>query len=161
MNDNLITFDPPIAVNPNVILGDMVVTTAEVIPQDDPAQVVASIFGDGRVISVPFITDASTSIASALKSEPVTPKERVPEMISRAQFVIAARRVLGLTDVVASALIQNLPNEEDRLTAQDLWENAGEFHRNNNMLLVLAQIGGYTDAQLDDVFKSGAASNLS
>ena len=75
--------------------------------------------------------------------------------------MIASRRVLGLTDVVASALIQNLPNEEDRLTAQDLWENAGEFHRNNGMLLVLAQIGGYTDAQLDDVFTSGAASNLS
>ena len=84
MNDNLITFDPPIAVNPNVISGDMVVTTAEVIPQDDPTQVIASIFGDGRVISVPFITDASTSIASALSADPAAPKERVPEVISRA-----------------------------------------------------------------------------
>jgi len=66
MNDNLITFDPPIAVNPNVILGDMIVTTAEVIPQDDPTQVIASIFGDGRVIGVPFVVDPKNSLIVAL-----------------------------------------------------------------------------------------------
>ena len=66
MNDNLITFDPPISVNPNVITGDMVVTTAEVIPQDDPTQVIASIFGDGRVIGVPFINDPKNSLIVAL-----------------------------------------------------------------------------------------------
>lgn len=66
MNDNLITFDPPIAVNPNVISGDMVVTTAEVIPQNDTTQVVACIFGDGRVIGVPFIDDAKNSLIVAL-----------------------------------------------------------------------------------------------
>jgi hypothetical protein len=61
-----ITFDPPINVNPNVIAGDMVVITAEVIPQDDPAQVVASIYGDGRVIGVPFIDSNENSIRVAL-----------------------------------------------------------------------------------------------
>jgi hypothetical protein len=64
--NEVITFDPPINVNPNVIVGDMVVSTAEVIPQDDPAQVVASIYGDGRVIGVPFIDSNENSIKVAL-----------------------------------------------------------------------------------------------
>jgi len=64
--NEVITFDPPINVNPNVIAGDMVVITAEVIPQDDPAQVVASIYGDGRVIGVPFIDSNENSIRVAL-----------------------------------------------------------------------------------------------
>ena len=64
--NEVITFDPSINVNPNVIAGDMVVSTAEVIPQDDPAQVVASIYGDGRVIGVPFIDSNENSIRVAL-----------------------------------------------------------------------------------------------
>jgi len=66
MNDNLITFDPPIAVNTNIISGDMVMTTAEVIPQDDITQVIASIFGDGRIIGVPFIDNQKNSLIVAL-----------------------------------------------------------------------------------------------
>lgn len=61
-----ITFEPPIQVNPNVIAGDMVVSTADIIPQDDPAQVVASIYGDGRVIGVPFVESNENSIRVAL-----------------------------------------------------------------------------------------------
>jgi hypothetical protein len=61
-----ITFDPSIQVNPNVIAGDMVVSSAEVIPQDDPTQVVAAIYGDGRVIGVPFIDSNENSIRLAL-----------------------------------------------------------------------------------------------
>ena len=61
-----ITFDPPIQVNPDIIVGDMVVTTADVIPQDDPTQVVASIYGDGRVIGVPFVESNENSIRIAL-----------------------------------------------------------------------------------------------
>lgn len=61
-----ITFNPPIHVNPDIIAGDMVVTTADVIPQDNPTQVVASIYGDGRVIGVPFVDSAENSIRIAL-----------------------------------------------------------------------------------------------
>ena len=61
-----ITFEPPIQVNPNVIAGDMVVSTADVIPQDDPNQVVAAIYGDGRVIGVPFVDSNENSIRVAL-----------------------------------------------------------------------------------------------
>jgi hypothetical protein len=64
--NEVITFDPPINVNPNVIAGGMVVSTADVIPQDDPTQVVASIYGDGRVIGVPFIDSNENSIRVAL-----------------------------------------------------------------------------------------------
>ena len=61
-----ITFEPPIQVNPDIIAGGMVVSTADVIPQDDPTQVVASIYGDGRVIGVPFVDSAENSIRIAL-----------------------------------------------------------------------------------------------
>lgn len=61
-----ITFDPPIQVNPNMIAGDMIVSTADIVPQDDPTQVVASIYGDGRVIAVPFIDSNENSIRVAL-----------------------------------------------------------------------------------------------
>lgn len=61
-----ITFDPPIQVNPNVIAGDMVVSTADIILQDDPTQVVAAIYGDSRVIGVPFVDSNENSIRVAL-----------------------------------------------------------------------------------------------
>ena len=61
-----ITFDPPIQVNPNIIASDMVVNTADVVPQDDLTQVVAIIYGDARCIGVPFVTDAETSLRQAL-----------------------------------------------------------------------------------------------
>lgn len=61
-----ITFNPQIDVSENVIAGNMVVITADVIRQDDPTQVVAAIYGDGRVIGVPFVNDNETSLRSAL-----------------------------------------------------------------------------------------------
>lgn len=61
-----ITFEPPIQVNSNVIVGDMVVSTAEVIPQDNLTQVVAAIYGDGRVIGVPFVDSNENSLRVAL-----------------------------------------------------------------------------------------------
>jgi len=61
-----ITFDPPIQVNPNVIANGMIVRTAEVIPQDDKDYVVTAIYGDGRVIGVPFIDSNENSIRVAL-----------------------------------------------------------------------------------------------
>lgn len=64
---NTISFNPPIQVNPDVIAGGMIVATADVIPQDDTTQVVACIYGDGRVIGVPFVTDDETSIRTALQ----------------------------------------------------------------------------------------------
>jgi len=44
----------------------MVVSTADVIPQDDPNQVVAAIYGDGRVIGVPFVDSNENSLRVAL-----------------------------------------------------------------------------------------------
>jgi len=62
----IVTFDPPIQVNPNVIAGDMVVKTAEIVQQADASQVVAVIYGDGRVIGVPFVDSNENSIRVAL-----------------------------------------------------------------------------------------------
>lgn len=61
-----ITFDPPIQVNPNMIAGDMIVSTADVIQQDDKNYVVTAIYGDGRVIGVPFVDSNENSIRVAL-----------------------------------------------------------------------------------------------
>lgn len=62
----VVTFDPAIEVNPEIIAGGLVVTSAQVVPQDDASQVVASIYGDGRVIGTPFVDSAENSIRVAL-----------------------------------------------------------------------------------------------
>ena len=62
----IITFDPPIEVNPDIIAGGMTVSTADVIQQDDKNYVVTAIYGDGRVIAVPFIDSNENSIRVAL-----------------------------------------------------------------------------------------------
>jgi len=65
-----ITFDPPISVSDEILGGSPVVSSADIIPQDDPSQVVAQIYEDGRVIGVPFITDNETSIRTFLTTIP-------------------------------------------------------------------------------------------
>ena len=62
-----ITLDPPIQVSESVVQGGMVVDTADIIEQPDPTQLVAAIYGDGRVIGVPSINDPETSLRSALE----------------------------------------------------------------------------------------------
>ena len=61
-----ITFDPPVEVNPDIIAGGMIVSTADVIQQDDKNYVVTAIYGDGRVIAVPFVDSNENSIRVAL-----------------------------------------------------------------------------------------------
>ena len=63
-----ITFDPPIQVSESMIQGNMIVNTADIIEQPDPAFVVAAIYGDGRVIGVPFVNDPETSLRAALEA---------------------------------------------------------------------------------------------
>lgn len=64
--NEVVVFDPPINVSESVIVGGMVVTLAEIMPQDDSSQIVAAIFGDGRVIGVPVAGDAKESLILAL-----------------------------------------------------------------------------------------------
>jgi hypothetical protein len=61
-----IIFDPPIEVNTDIIAGGMIVSTADVIQQDDKNYVVTAIYGDGRVIAVPFVDSNENSIRVAL-----------------------------------------------------------------------------------------------
>lgn len=63
-----VTFAPPIQVSESVVQGGMVVTTADIIEQPDPTQIVAAIYGDGRVVGVPFVNDPETSLRAALES---------------------------------------------------------------------------------------------
>lgn len=118
---------------------------------------------DGRVVGyaapagTPFKANAAADIAATLANPPAAP---VPEVISRAEFVIAARRVLGLTEGGIFAIISLLPAGEQRETARDLWENAREFRRHNSFLVTLAQLNGNTPAELDEVFRAGAALDL-
>lgn len=118
---------------------------------------------DGVTVhALPARTVASleAAVADLVSSPPPPPPDPVAPVLSRTQFVIAARRVLGLTDDVAMKLIGQLPDAEVRATALDLWENADEFHRDNKVLLGLAKMGGYTADQLDKVFRTGAAPDL-
>lgn len=80
--------------------------------------------------------------------------------LSRAAFIIALRRVLGITEGHVFALISQMPAGEEQETARDLWENAREFRRSNPFLLALAKINGSTEEQIDEVFRTGSALNL-
>lgn len=84
----------------------------------------------------------------------------VPSVLTRTQFVIAARRVLGITEGTVFALISQLPQGETQETARDLWVNAVEFHRDNTFLNTLAQLNGNASEQIDEVFRVGAALDL-
>lgn len=98
--------------------------------------------------------------ALAALQTPRTPPAPVPQIISRAEFIIAARRVIGLTEGAVFALLSQLPAGEQQETARDLWENAREFHRDNTFIAALAQLNGTTSEQIDEVFRTGANLNL-
>lgn len=102
----------------------------------------------------PSPENAAADIGYALANPPPPP---VPAEISRARFVIAVRRVLGVTEGAIFALISSLPSGEEQETARDLWENAVTFRRANPFLLMLAQAGDFTTEQIDEVFRVGAA----
>lgn len=108
-----------------------------------------------RTVATP--EDAEADLVSLPPSADPAP---VTAVLDRTRFIIAARRVLGLVDPGVRALIAQLPAGEAQATALDLWENSSEFHRDNTVLIGLAALGGYTAAQLDDVFRAGAAPDL-
>lgn len=114
---------------------------------------------DGRTywsgVVEPTETDAIDSV-----STPRTPPAPVPERLSRSEFIVAARRVLGITEGTVYALIALLPAGEQRETARDLWENARWFYRDNSFLAALAQLNGNSPEQLDELFRVGATLNL-
>jgi hypothetical protein len=115
---------------------------------------------DGRVIGILANGELSEANVEADIASPAVPATPVPEVISRAEFVIAARRVLNVTEATIFALISQLPAGEQQETARDLWEHAREFRRDNSMLIALAQLNGNTPEQLDQVFRVGAALEL-
>lgn len=115
---------------------------------------------DGRVIGIPANGDLSAANVETDIANPPVPVVPVPASVSRAEFVIAARRVLNLTEGDVYALISQLPEGEQRETARDLWENASVFHRNNSFLAGLAALNGNTPEQIDEVFRVGATLDL-
>jgi hypothetical protein len=118
---------------------------------------------DGRVTAYPAASgepceaNAAADIAAAIANSPPAP---VPAEISRAEFIIALRKVLNLTEGDVFALLSQMPAGEEQEDARDLWENARVFKRANRFLVGLAQLSGVTEAQLDEVFRVGAALDL-
>lgn len=106
-------------------------------------------------LAEPNAEDAADAVET-----PRTPPAPVPDVITRAQFIIAARRQLGLNEGEVFALISGLPAGEVQETARNLWENAREFRRANTFLNQLAELNGNTPAEIDEVFRVGAALNL-
>lgn len=118
---------------------------------------------DGRVTAYPALSgepseaNAAADIAHALANPPPPP---VPSVLNRDQFVIALRRVLGMTEGAVYALISQLPAGDEQETARDRWENTRIFRRDSVLLNALAQLNGNTSAEIDEVFRTGAALDL-
>lgn len=104
--------------------------------------------------------DVSDETLAAAIENPPPPVVPVPEVISRAEFIIAVRRVLGITEGEVFALISQIPAGEEQETARDLWENAREFRRTNRFLLSLTALNGNTPEEIDEVFRVGGALDL-
>lgn len=115
---------------------------------------------DGRVTAFPADSgqpspeNAEADIEHAIENPPPIP---VPTVVSRARFLIAARRELALTEGAVFALISQIPDAEDQDTARDLFENATEFRRGNPMMAIVAGLGNYSESQIDEVFRAAAA----
>lgn len=130
-------------------------------PQGEPGYRVR--LPDGQVTAFPAASgnpcaeNAAADIAAAIANPPPAP---VPAVITRSQFVVAARRVLGITEGTVFAHLSQLPEGETQETARDLWENAREFRRENTFLNQLASMNKNTPEEIDDVFRVGAALNL-
>jgi hypothetical protein len=62
----IITFDPPIKVSEDKIVGGTVVTSAEIEPTDASGMVIARILPIGFVMGFPFIDSNENSIRVAL-----------------------------------------------------------------------------------------------
>jgi hypothetical protein len=62
----IITFDPPIKVSEDKIVGGTVVTSAEIEPPDASGMVIARILPIGYVMGFPFVDSNENSIRVAL-----------------------------------------------------------------------------------------------
>ncbi|MDP1581508.1 MAG: hypothetical protein Q8M02_14645 [Candidatus Didemnitutus sp.] len=99
------------------------------------------------------VAEPSEADAFDCVTNPRTPPVPVPELITRPQFFVAARRVLGLSEDDLTALIDLLPAGEHRETARDFLRNSQTFRRAHPALVDLATLKGLTAAQLDDFFR--------
>lgn len=88
------------------------------------------------------------------------PQNEVPiiirEQLSRLDFLLALWTQLSLTKEIVKDTIVNLPSdlfdEDSKQKALILFEDAPTFERNNETLLVFAQVFKLTKEQLDNLF---------
>ena len=136
-------------------------TTVHVLAPDAPDYHRVQL-ADGQVTSLPG--DSATALTPEALAEwianppPYAPP--VPKEISRAEFIIALRKVLKIQEADVFALLSQLPKGETQEDARDLWEHARTFKRHNRFLLLLAANEGITPDQLDEVFRVGHSLNL-
>ena len=129
-----------------------------VVAHEDGSYIITT--PQGRTIGIRAATTPSEAAVEEDIANPPAPLAPVPESISRARFVIAARKQLGLTEGAIFALLSGIEDPEDQEDARDLWENAIEFKRANRFVLSLAAVQGLTSEQIDDFFRYAAALDL-
>jgi hypothetical protein len=115
---------------------------------------------DGQTVGVLANGEPSPDTVEQDISAPRAPVQPVPEEISRAEFIIALRKVLKIQEGDVFALLSQLPKGETQEDARDLWEHARTFKRHNRFLLLLATNEGITADQLDEVFRVGHSLDL-
>lgn len=109
---------------------------------------------DGRTYwsgTEPSAEDAADAVAN-----PRTVPAPVPQSLTPAQFMVALRKVLGISEGTIYTIISGLPDQEQQEDARDLFERAQSFRRDNPILAVLAAANGNTSEEIDNVFRVGA-----
>lgn len=114
---------------------------------------------NGQVTAFPAVSgepSQSNALADITHALATPPPPAVPPAITPAQFMAAARKLLGITEGTIYALISAIPDNEAQDDARDLFERATRFRRDNPLIAALAAINGNTGEQIDGVFRLGA-----
>ena len=94
----------------------------------------------------PSAEDATDAVTTPRAVPPTVPQE-----VTRPRFIIALRKVLGLTEGAVYAMISGLPAEQQE-DVRDWFDHGVFFDRADPLLNSIAAAQGITPEQLDAVF---------
>lgn len=118
---------------------------------DDHGNVYLITRPDGQVWGIRAKGDLSAEAIEDDIANPGTLPPSVPQEVTRPRFIIALRKVLGLTEDAVYDMISGLPAEQQD-DVRDWFDHGVFFNRADSLLNDIAASQGITAEQLDSVF---------
>lgn len=108
-----------------------------------------------RLLSDDFVDvngDPTDGTSGRLTTEVETPDSEVPKTITQAQFRVAVHRQGGSVAALKAA-IDALPDSDTKTEGLVEWEYSALVRRNSPFLNQVVEAAGYTQTQLDNLFR--------